>query len=211
MSTAFTMTNSSAYERMRAGQLYTMPDQQLIDLQVEARDKLDAFNATSMADMQRRRSMLQEMLGSTGMGTIVSPVTWEYGRHIYLGERFFINFDCVFLDGADVRIGTNAVIGPRVQLLTAGHPLDPVERAWLHPETGKRQGTYCINKPITIGENCWIGAGVIILGGVTIGEGSTIGAGSVVTRNIPPGVLAAGNPCRVIRPIAADAQAVAVG
>lgn len=199
------MTNLLAYENMRAGQPYTMPDQHLIELQVQARSTLDAFNATPMAEMQRRRTMLQEMLGSAGMGTIVSPVTWEYGRHIYLGERFFINFDCVFLDGADIRIGTNAVIGPRVQFLTAGHPLDPAERAWLHPETGKRQGTYCINKPITIGENCWIGAGAIILGGVTIGEGTTVGAGSVVTRDIPTGVLAAGNPCRVIRPITQDA------
>lgn len=205
------MTTSAAYESMRAGQLYPMPDQYLIDLQVEARSRLDAFNATPMADMQRRRMLLQEMLGSAGTGMIVSPVTWEYGRHIYLGERFFINFDCVFLDGADIRIGTNAVIGPRVQFLTAGHPLDPAERGWVHPDTGERRGTYCINKPITIGENCWIGAGAIILGGVTIGEGSTIGAGSVVTRDIPPGVLAAGNPCRVIRGVTAESHATATG
>jgi thiamine transport system ATP-binding protein len=96
------MTNASAYESMRAGQFYKMPDQHLIELQVEARSKLDAFNATPMAEMERRRAMLKEMLGTAGMGTIVSPVTWEYGRHIHLGERYFINFDCVFLDGADV-------------------------------------------------------------------------------------------------------------
>ena len=86
-----------------------MPDQHLIELQVEARGKLDAFNATPMAEMERRRTMLREMLGTAGMGTIVSPVTWEYGRHIHLFERFFINFDCVFLDGADIRIGTNTL------------------------------------------------------------------------------------------------------
>lgn len=180
-----------------------MPDPYLIQMQVEARSKLDAFNTTPMREVERRRAMLEQMLGTSGSGIIVSPVTWEYGKHIHLGERYFINFDCVFLDGADITIGTNTVVGPRVQFLTAGHPVDPAERAWLHPTTGKRQGSYCINKPITVGQNCWIGAGVIILGGVTIGDGTTIGAGSVVTRDMPSGVLAAGNPCRVVRPATA--------
>lgn len=191
--------NTTGYELMRAGQPYSMPDLFLIELQAAAQRKLRAFNATPMGEIELRHSMLKDMLGSVGSGPIMSPVTWEYGSHIFLGERYFINFDCVFLDGADIRIGTNSVIGPRVQFLTAGHPLDPVERAWVNGETGKRQGTFCINQPISVGEDCWIGAGAIILGGVSIGSGTTIGAGSVVTKNIPPGVLAAGNPCRVIR------------
>jgi maltose O-acetyltransferase len=162
-----------------------------------------------MGEMEQRAAMLKTLLGSIGRAMVLSPVTWEYGKHIHIGEGVFINFDCVFLDGADIRIGSNTVIAPRVQFLTAGHPVDPTERTRFDPGTGKRLGVNCINKPITIGENCWIGGGVIIVGGVTIGSGTTIGAGSVVTRDIPSGVLAAGNPCRVIRPAAAGAQQAA--
>lgn len=193
--------NTTGYEHMRAGRPYAMPDLYLIGLQAEAQRKLKVFNATPMGEFEIRRDMLKEMLGAAGSGPIMSPVTWEYGRHIFLGERYFINFDCVFLDGADIRIGTNSVIGPRVQFLTAGHPLDPTERAWTDSVTGQRRGTFCVNRPISVGEDCWIGAGALILGGVSIGAGTTIGAGSVVTRDIPSGVLAAGNPCRVKRPI----------
>lgn len=191
------------YENMRAGRLYHMPDPYLIGLQVEAQRKLEAFNVTPLGEFERRRVMLGEMLGTAGVGMVVSPVSWEYGKHIHLGDRVFINFDCVFLDGGDIRIGTHTAIGPRVQFLTAGHPVDSTERGWYNPDTGKRQGIFCINKPITVGENCWIGAGAIIIGGVTIGDGTTIGAGSVVTRDVPSGVIAAGNPCRVLRPATA--------
>lgn len=130
------MTDMSAYEIMRAGQTYGMPDSYLIGLQIEARTRRDAYNATPMRENEQRQAMLKDMLGSFGTGMILSPVVWEYGKHIHFGERVFVNFDCVFLDGADIRIGSSTVIGPRAQFLTAGHPLDPSERIRLDPETG---------------------------------------------------------------------------
>jgi acetyltransferase-like isoleucine patch superfamily enzyme len=130
---------------------------------------------------------------------MMSPVTWEYGKHIHIGDGVLINFECIFLDGADISIGHGTAVGPRVQFLTAGHPVEATERMMFESETGMPCGAYTINKPITVGRNCWIGAGSIILGGVTIGDNSTIGAGSIVTRDVPANVVAAGNPCRVIR------------
>jgi len=194
------MTDTSGYQKMRAGQCYGNPDFYLIGLQAEARRRLDAFNATPMHEMERRRALLGAMLGSVGQSIVLSPLTFEYGKHIHIGDNVFINFDCVFLDGADVRIGDSTAVAPRVQFLTAGHPVDPAERN-KHDESGKPFGAYAVDKPISIGKDCWIGAGSLILGGVSIGDGTTIGAGSVVTRDIPAGVVAAGNPCRVIRKI----------
>lgn len=193
------MTDTTGYTRMRAGEYYACPDWHLIDMQMKARAKLDVFNATPGSAIEERAAMLRDQLGSFGKSFVVSPVTWEYGKHIHLGDAVFINFDCIFLDGADVRIGDGTAVAPRVQFLTAGHPVDADERVTRDPATGARTGAFGVNKPITIGKDCWIGAGSIILGGVTIGDGTTIGAGSVVTRDIPGGVLAAGNPCRVIR------------
>lgn len=194
------MTDTSGYEKMRRGEIHKGPDWHLIELQIEAKKKLDRLNAVPTWDMPNRTAMLRDQLGSFGNSFVISPITWEYGKHIHLGEGVFINFECVFLDGADVRIGDGTAIAPRVMFLTAGHPVDPAERELLDPETRKPAGTWTVNKPITVGKNCWIGAGTMIMGGVTIGDGTTIGAGSVVTKDIPAGVLAAGNPCRVIRP-----------
>ena len=191
------MTDRTGYDKMRAGEAYPNPDWDLIARQTEARIGLDAYNQSR--DMDDRMTMLPKLLGSCGRAIVQSPVTWEYGRHIHIGEAVFINFDVVFLDGADIRIGDGTVIAPRVQLLTAGHPVEPHERITRDPVTGQRNGGYAINKPITIGKDCWIGAGAIILGGVTIGDGTTIGAGSVVTRDVPAHVVAAGTPCRIIR------------
>lgn len=193
------MTDTSGYEKMRAGEIYPVPDFHLLGLQAEAHARLAAFNATPSGALEKRLELLGEMLGSVGRAIVVSPLTFEYGRHIHIGDNVFVNFDCIFLDGADIRIGDGCAIGPRVQFLTVGHPVDPAERIRIDHETGQRIGGSSINRPITVGRDCWIGAGAIILGGVTIGDGSTIGAGSIVTRNIPEGVLAAGNPCRVIR------------
>jgi len=199
----------SGYEKMLSGEPYEAPDWDLIDMQVEAKKKLDHLNAVPSWDMANRTAMLRDQLGSFGESFVLSPVTWEYGKHIHIGNGVFVNFDCVFLDGAEVRIGDGTAIAPRVMFLTAGHPVDPMERERRDPVTGKPNGAICINKPITIGRNCWIGAGAVIVGGVTIGDGTTIGAGSVVTRDIPAGVLAAGNPCRVIRPATANSTLAA--
>jgi acetyltransferase-like isoleucine patch superfamily enzyme len=199
------MTAKTGYELMRAGELYAAPDWDIIAMQAEAGRKLATLNATT--GMDERNAMLKEQLGSFGRSFVVSPVTWEYGRHIHIGDMVLVNFDCIFLDGADITIGDGTLIAPRVQLLTAGHPVDPMQRTRWDRQTGERIGGFCINKPITIGKDCWIGAGAIILGGVTIGDGTTIGAGSVVTRDIPAGVVAAGNPCRVIRDATSAANA----
>lgn len=201
------MTDTSGYTKMRAGEYYAAPDFYLFELQMAARRKLDALNAIPSFDMEKRGPMLKDQLGSFGNSFVVSPVTWEYGTHIHLGDGVLINFDCIFLDGADIRIGDGTAVAPRVQFLTAGHPVDAAERVTRDPATGKPNGGITVNKPITIGKDCWIGAGAIIVGGVTIGDGTTIGAGSVVTRDIPGGVLAAGNPCRVIREASRKGQA----
>jgi maltose O-acetyltransferase len=201
------MSTMSGYERMRAGRLYAAPDWQLIEMPMAARRKLDELNAIPSFDTERRVPLLREILDTFGQSFVVSPVTWEYGKHIHIGDAVLINFDCIFLDGADVRIDDGTVVAPRVQFLTAGHPVDAKERVTHDPVTGMRNGGMTINRPITIGKDCWIGAGAIILGGVTIGDRTTIGAGSVVTRDIPAGVMAAGNPCRVIRPASAGKAA----
>jgi maltose O-acetyltransferase len=195
------------YARMRAGEPYTAPDRYLIELQMAARKKLDVINAIPSFDVEHRNALLADQLGSFGASVIQSPVTWEYGKHIHVGNAVFVNFDCIFLDGADIRIGDGTAIGPRVQLLTASHPVDAGDRVTRDYVTGQRNGAVCINKPITIGKDCWIGAGAIILGGVTIGDGTTIGAGSVVTQDIPAGVVAAGNPCRIVHTATCGPQA----
>lgn len=201
------MSRRTGYELMRAGEPYPVPDRDLIAMQIEAGKALARLNATT--DIAERTAMLKEMLGAFGRGFVTSPVRWEYGRHIHLGDAVFINFDCIFLDGADIRIGDGTAIGPRVQFLTAGHPVDPLARTRFDESTGERVGAYCVNRPISVGRDCWIGAGAAILGGVTIGDGTTIGAGSIVTRDMPAGVVAAGNPCRVMRPAGATAIATA--
>lgn len=193
------MTDISGYTAMRAGEFYKGPDAYLLELQIAAAERLVELNAIPSFDMARRVPLLKQLLGSFGESFVLSPVTWEYGTHIHLGDGVLINYGCIFLDGADVRIGDGTAVAPRVQFMTAGHPVDAEERVTHDPVTGKPNGGITFNKPITVGKNCWIGAGAIILGGVTIGDGTTIGAGSVVTRDIPAGVVAAGNPCRVIR------------
>lgn len=197
------MADTIAYEQMLRGETYAAPDRYIMDLQAAAHRKLEHLNAAPNADLANRSAMLADQLGSFGQSIVMSPVTWEFGKHIHIGDGVYINFECIFLDGAEVRIGNGSVIAPRVQFLTAGHPVDPDFRA-IRDASGRIVGAHTINKPITIGENVWIGANALILGGVTIGNGSTVGAGSVVTRDVPAGVVAAGNPCRVIRTIAQD-------
>lgn len=198
------MTVKSGYEKMRAGEPYANPDAALVAVQAEAARGLARYNALPSHELEQRGEMLRQLLGRFGRSVLMSPVRWEYGSHIHVGDAVFINFDCVFLDGADIVIGDGSVVGPRVQFLTAAHPVDPVQRTWFDEEGG-RIGGWAHNRPISIGKDCWIGAGAMILGGVSIGDGTTIGAGSIVTRDVPAGVVAAGNPCRVIRHATAGA------
>lgn len=190
----------TAYDKMLAGEIYEMPDWDLLGIQAEAAKNLARLNAIPNGDYPARQVLLKELLGRYGESMILSPIVWEYGKHIEVGDSTFINVECIFLDGARITIGDRCAFGPRVQLLTAGHPVKPSERSRFD-ESGKWIGANNINAPITIGDDCWIGAGTIVQAGVTIGNGTTIGAGSVVTRDVPPNVFAAGNPCRVIREI----------
>jgi len=148
------------------------------------------FNASSPENVAERLGILVDLLGNVGPGAWIEPPFYcDYGTQIALEEDVFLNFGCVLLDPAPIRIGAQTQLGPYVQLYTADHPREAAARV-AGPE---------LAKPITIGKRVWIGGGAIVLPGVTIGDDTTIGAGSVVSRDIPSGVVAAGNPCKVIR------------
>ena len=181
----------SALERMIAGQQYDPMDAGLVAARVRARDLCQALNVTREAEQDARREILRQLFRSGGDTVEMQPpFHCDYGSNIELGAHVFFNFNVVVLDVCPVRIGDNSMFGPAVQLLTAMHPLNAAMR---------REQEY--GRPITIGADVWVGGGAIVCPGVTIGSGSVIGAGSVVTRDIPAGVLAVGNPCRVVREI----------
>jgi maltose O-acetyltransferase len=181
----------SERQKMLDGELYDPVDAELVARRERARDLCQDLNATREADVEERRRILKEMFGAGGDTVWMQPPFYcDYGTNIELGERVFFNFNCVVLDVCSVRIGDFTLFGPGVQILTAMHPMNAEERR--RKEFGK---------PVEIGSDVWVGGGAIILPGVKIGSRSVIGAGSVVTRDIPEGVFAAGNPCRVIREI----------
>lgn len=178
-------------EKMLAGELYLPLDSELSIARVKARDLCQDLNASRESEETRRRALLLELLGSGGdTAWIQPPFFCDYGSNIYLGKKVFFNFNCIVLDVCEVRIGDHTLFGPGVQILTPMHPTD-----------AKLRREQEFGKPITIGSDVWVGGGALILAGASIGSRSIIGAGSVVTRDIPEGVFAAGNPCRVIRPI----------
>ena len=178
---------------MLRGEPYAANHPALLDERKQCRLVCERFNATSFGDPASRRAILNELLGEIADDAeVMAPFECDYGYHITLGARTFINYGAVVLDGAKVTIGQDVQIGPNVQLLTALHPLDPIER---------RRGTETA-KPVTIGDGAWLASGVIVLPGVTIGADTVIGAGSVVTKDMPARHLCLGNPCRVIREIA---------
>ncbi len=179
----------SEREKMLAGGLYDPLDPELVRGRERARDLCWALNATREAEQEERRHILQELFAAGGHDVWVQPPFFcDYGSNIRLGRKCYFNFNCVVLDVCPVTVGDHTLFGPAVQIYTATHPLDAELRRT--QESGQ---------PITIGSDVWVGGGAIILPGVTIGSRSVVGAGSVVTRDIPAGVLAAGNPCRVIR------------
>ena len=179
-------------DRMLRGVPYLANDPALLDERKRCRLVCERFNATSFGDTATRRAILDELLGEIGEDAdVMAPFECDYGYHITVGARTFINYGAVILDGAKVTIGQDVQIGPGVQLLTALHPLDPVER---------RRGTETA-KPVTIGDGAWLATGVIVCPGVNIGPDVVIGAGSVVTKDLPARHLCVGNPCRVIREI----------
>jgi maltose O-acetyltransferase len=178
-------------EKMLAGELYDPLDQELVRDRDRARDLCQDLNATRERDRDTRRRILTELFGKGGDSVWMQPPFFcDYGFNILLGERVFFNFNCVVLDVCVVKIGDFTLFGPSVQIYTATHPMSA--------ELRRKQE---FAKPIEIGSDVWVGGGAIICPGVKIGSKSVIGAGSVVTRDIPDGVFAAGNPCRVMREI----------
>jgi len=178
-------------QKMIAGELYDPLDPELAAARQQARDLCQALNATSEAQHEERRRILCSLFARGGDTVWMQPPFFcDYGTNIELGERVFFNFNCVVLDVCPVRIGSFTLFGPAVQIYTPMHPLNA--RLRREQEFGK---------PVEIGSDVWVGGGAIILPGVRIGSQAVIGAGSVVTRDVPDGMFAAGNPCRVIRAI----------
>ncbi len=181
----------SEKEKMLAGELYDPFDPELAQARERARDLIQTLNTTRESEQEARRRILIELFGKGGESVWMQPPFYcDYGSNIQLGERVYFNFNCVVLDVCLVTIGDYTLFGPAVQIYTATHPLNA--------ELRRKQE---FGKPIEIGSNVWVGGGAIICPGVKIGSKTVIGAGSVVTRDIPDGVVAAGNPCRVLREI----------
>lgn len=179
-------------EKMLAGELYDALDPLLSEERLKARLLLKELNDSREDETEKRSRILEELIPNAGEGLWLQPPFYcDYGYNITVGERVFFNFNCVVLDVTTVTIGSRTLFGPNVQIYTATHPMDHQERA-----SGLEYA-----RPITIGEDVWVGGSAVICPGVTIGHRSVIGAGSVVTKDIPADVFAAGNPCRVIRPI----------
>jgi maltose O-acetyltransferase len=177
-------------DKMLAGEPYDASDPELFEARVSARRLAMHFASVDPADVDGQRRVLEALFEAFGERSHVeAPLYCDYGANTRIGARVFVNMGCVFLDAAAIVLGDDVQLGPCVQLLTSDHPRDAAERV-----AGLESAL-----PITIGERAWLGGGVIVLPGVTIGADTVIGAGSVVTRSVEPGVVAAGNPCRVIR------------
>ena len=175
---------------MLAGELYLATDPELVAEDLYAQELLFRFNATRPNAQEERRALLTDLFHTFGAGAVLRPpFRCDYGRNISIGENSFINYDCVFLDCNRIDIGREVQIAPRVQIYTATHPLD----------AATRRSNLEFALPVEIKDGAWLGGGAIVCPGVTIGENTVVGAGSVVTRDLPAGVLAVGNPCRVLR------------
>lgn len=179
-------------ERMLAGLPYRANDPELKQMRAENKLRVAQYNQLTRNQEQEMSQLIKEILGGTGKEILVEPpIHFDYGKNTTVGERFFANYNLTVLDVCPVTIGNNVMIAPNVSLYGAGHPIHPAAR-----NSGYEYGA-----PITIGDNVWIGGSVCVLPGVTIGNNVVIGAGSVVTKDIPDNVIAAGNPCKVIRQI----------
>lgn len=180
----------SEKEKMLQGELYDATDPELLAERLHARRLTRLFNQSLEADTGRRTALLKELFGATGNLLAVEPVFHcDYGYNIHVGENFYANFDCVFLDVCEIRIGANCMIGPGVHIYTATHPLNAKERI-----KGLEAG-----KPVTIGENVWIGGRAVINPGIKIGDNAVIASGAVVTKDVPANVFVGGNPVRILK------------
>lgn len=184
------MTVKTEREKMLSGELYVSDDSEVFALSQRSRGLQQRFNQATHEQPDEKRAILAEWLGAVGAGVwIEGPFFCDYGAHLFLGDGVYFNTGCVVLDSNTVHVGNNVMFGPSVQIYTATHPVLARERI-----KGAEMAY-----PIRIGDNVWVGGGSIICPGVSIGANTTIGAGSVVTKDIPANVVAAGNPCRVIR------------
>ena len=180
------------FDRMVEGELYDPADPELVTMRAAARLLTHRFNHTPPGQGEARAALLRQLLGSVGDSCTIEPsLHVDYGRNISVGDRCYANANNVWLDVAPIRIGDDTMLGPGVQLLAATHPTDPAART-----SGLEQGL-----PIRLGDAVWLGGGVIVGPGVTIGDGTVVGAGSVVVRSLPAGVIAVGNPARVLRSV----------
>jgi len=187
-----TGADRSQRERMLAGEPYVASDPELQALARRAMRLLDRYNRTSVDELDERRRLLLDLLGSVGEDVEIRPPLFcDYGSQIRIGARTFVNCNLVALDVARITIGEDVQIGPNVQLLTPTHPIEP------EPRRAKIEAA----RPIAIGDNVWLGGGVIVCPGVSIGANTVVGAGAVVTRHLPAGVVAVGNPARVVRAV----------
>ncbi|MFT6657522.1 sugar O-acetyltransferase [Maritalea sp.] len=192
--------SKTAKQQMLAGEPFLAGDPDLVTHAVRTRKVIRQFNQLDL-DAPERMELLRTILGKAPeQFWVESPFFVEYGEMTEIGERSFININCTILDNHFVKIGSETLIAPNVQIITASHPVRSSERCiYPYPDEPDRMNFINIAAPITIGDNCWIGAGAIILPGVTIGDRTTIGAGAVVTKNIPSDCVAAGNPARVVK------------
>ncbi|MEH7011671.1 maltose acetyltransferase domain-containing protein [Neobacillus niacini] len=179
-------------EKMLSGELYNPAEPELLQGRLNARRLTRLYNETLETDEEKRTALLNELFGSTRKNIYIEPTfRCDYGYNIHVGENFYANFDCVFLDVCEIRIGDNCFIAPGVHIYTATHPLNPIERI-----SGKENG-----KPVTIGDNVWIGGRAVINPGVNIGDNVVIASGAVVTKDVPDNVVIGGNPAKIIKQI----------
>ena len=180
-------------EKMQCGELYLCEDPDILREQRVCLEKLYDFNQTRPSELDKRTEMLKDMFAEIGEDCYIEPplhANWG-GHHVHFGKNVYANFNLTLVDDSHIYVGDNTMFGPNCVLSTAGHPILPE----------LRELVYQFNKPLHIGRNCWLGAGVLVMPGVTIGDNTVIGAGSVVTKDIPANVVAVGTPCRVLREI----------
>lgn len=180
-------------DRMHTGELYLPADEEIITWQTQCLDRLYEFNQTRPTEGAKRAAMLKAMFAEIGEDCYIEPPFHSNfgGSHVHFGSHVYANFNLTCVDDTHIYVGDATMIGPNVTIATAGHPILPE----------LREKAYQYNAPVHIGRNCWLGAGAIILPGVTVGDHTVVGAGSVVTKDLPAGVVAVGNPCRILREI----------